>query len=247
VALAVAGIAASATAATDPELEIPEGAVAARYLNNVDGDTITVELLNFRGEFEQVEIELIGIDAPEFSRTADAESDCYGPEARSKVDSVLVAAKNDTVWLESDIDDEAEDGALWRYVWFVSIIDQKVHFLNLDLVRDGFALAVEQEPNLAHQDELDDAERAAISAGMGLWLTCDASVSMDASLEEDGRPDRDPIDRTKVPVEDDPEAACALFDFYDEAQDLLEQFPELAEQLDPDGNGIACELFFNLK
>lgn len=136
-------------------------------------------------------------------------------------------------------------GRLLRYVWYVSTIDEKVHFLNADLVRDGYALAKTFQPNDSRQDVLDEAENDAITAAAGMWLACDGSVSMDPSLE-DGEPDSAPIDRTRTPVEDDPEATCAFFDTYDDAQEMLDIFPELADQLDPDGDGVACDRYFGL-
>jgi len=133
-----------------------------------------------------------------------------------------------------------------RYVWYVSEIDGEVHFLNADLVRDGYALAKSYPPNTTRQDELDEAEDDAIRASNGMWLECDASVSGDPSNEQDGRPDDAPIDRTQEPVEENAEAACSMFDVYDEAQELLDEFPELASELDADGDGIACESYFDV-
>jgi hypothetical protein len=132
-----------------------------------------------------------------------------------------------------------------RYVWYVSEIDGKVHLLNEELVAQGYALAKSYRPNTARQDDLDAAESSAIRGGRGMWLTCDGSVSMDPSLE-DGEPDDAPIDRTQTPVEVDEEAVCSLFEYYDEAQDFMDEYPEIAEELDPDGDGIACDSYFDL-
>jgi micrococcal nuclease len=245
VALMFSGFASSlAQSRDDEELEIPEDAQPARYVENIDGDTIIVEMENSSGNLREHKVRLIGTDTPENSYSFGNEPECYGQEATSKTDSVLVTAEDDTIWLEADEADRDPYGRLLRYVWYVSEIDGKVHFLNEDLVREGYALAKTYQPNVARQDELDDAEDAAIREGRGMWLECDASVSMDPSQEEDGEPDDAPIDRTQVPVEDEAEVACSMFDTYDEAQDLLDEFPELAEELDADGDGIACETYF---
>jgi micrococcal nuclease len=241
--LSPVGVAASSQ---DGEQAIPEDAVPARYIENIDGDTIIVEMENRSGNLREYTVRMIGIDTPETNFSYGNEPECYGKEATSKTDSLLVTAEDDIVWLEADRRDKDPYGRLLRYVWYVSTIDDEVHFLNADLVREGYALAKDYEPNTARQDELDDAEDAAITGGRGMWLACDASVSMDPSLEEDGAPDDAPIDRTQTPVEDDPEAACSMFDTWADAQDALIEFPELAEYLDPDGNGVACQDYFNL-
>jgi len=45
-------------------------------------------------------------------------------------------------------------------------------FVNLALVAGGFATTLRLPPNTAHADALADAERAARSAGRGLWGAC---------------------------------------------------------------------------
>lgn len=241
----IASVGAGAAQDRDEELEIPEDAQPARYIENIDGDTIIVEMENRNGNLREYTVRLIGIDSPETSYSFGNEPECFGEDAKNKTDSLLVTAEDNTVWLEADESDRDPYGRLLRYVWYVSEIDEKVHFLNADLVREGYALAKSYRPDTARQDELDEAEADAIRAAAGMWLECDASVSMDPSLE-DGEPDDVPIDRTAVPVEDEDEWACAMFDIYDDAQDLLDEFPELAEELDADGNGIACETFFDV-
>jgi len=219
----------------DDELVIPDGAEPARYVENIDGDTIMVELENRNGIPREYTVRLIGIDTPETSYSYGNEPECFGMDAKNKTDSLLVTAEDNTIWLEADEADRDPYGRLLRYVWYVSEIDGDVHFLNEDLVREGNALAKTYQPNTARQDELDDAEDDAIRAAAGMWLECDASVSMDPSLEENGEPD-----------DEDAEVACAMFDIYDEAQDLLDEFPELADELDADGDGIACETYFDV-
>ncbi len=234
------------SAAKEPDLAIPEDAVPARYIENIDGDTIVVEMANKNGNLREYTVRMIGIDTPETNYSFGNEPECYGKEATSKTDSLLVTAIDDVVWLEKDVSDKDNYGRLLRYVWYESSIDQKVHLLNADLVREGYALAKTYRPNDSRQDELDEAEEDAITASAGMWLSCDGSVSADPSLETGGQPDQTPIDRTQTPVEDEEEAACSFFQTYDEAQDLFDFFPELADQLDPDGNGIACEDYFNV-
>ena len=111
---------------------------------------------------------------------------------------------------------------------------------------EGYALAKTYRPNTAYQDELDDAEEVAITEGRGMWLACDGSVSLDPTLEADGEPDADRIDRTLTPVTEDEDAVCSFFDTFDQAQDFLDAYPEVAEIIDPDGDGLACEAYFRV-
>jgi micrococcal nuclease len=227
--------------AQEPEWELPADAVRAELVDVVDGDTFDVDLLDGSRRSEE-RVRLIGIDTPETSYAFGNEPECYGPEAARRTESLLVAA--DEIWLSEDVDPEDRYGRLLRYVWYVSPVDGEVHFLNRELVAEGYALAKTYRPNTEYQRELEDAQEVAIREGRGLWLACDASVSMDPTLEADGRPDEESIDRTRTPVSEDEEAACSLFNTYDEAQDFLAEFPEVADLIDPDADGRACEGYF---
>lgn len=119
-----------------------------------DGDTIEVE---FEGVRERVRY--IGIDTPEFDDDRSAIRDL----ARLASDANRRLVSGRTVQLEFDRDRRDRYGRLLAYV---SIGDTLV---NEWLVRGGFAEARDYPPNLAHQDRLDDAERAARSAGLLLW------------------------------------------------------------------------------
>ena len=230
---------AAPTAAQEPEWQLPEDAEQVELVRVIDGDTFDVELID-SGREER--IRMIGIDTPETSDSFGNQPECYGEEATRRTESILVSA--DEIWISEDIDPEDDFDRLLRYVWYRSPIDDEVHFLNRELVAEGYALAKTYRPNTAYQDELDDAEEVAITEGRGLWLECDASVSMDPDEERDGQPDSDPIDRTKTPVEDDEDAVCSFFFNVDEAQDFLDEYPDLADLLDPDGDGLACEDYF---
>lgn len=227
----------------DEEDQIPAGAVQVEFVDVIDGDTIDVDF--DLGPGEDIErVRMIGIDTPEVSYAFGNEPECYGEQATRKTESVLVAAEE--IWLERDVSETDPYDRLLRYVWFVSHVDGKVYLLNEVLVEEGFAEARTYRPDTAYQDRLDDAERRAIEGGRGMWLSCDASVSMDPDLEDpDAGPDDVPIDRTLTPVVDE-EAACSFFDTWDDAYEFYLLFPELEESLDPDGNGIPCEVYFDL-
>ena len=118
--------------------------------------------------------------------------------------------------------------------------------LNRELVAEGYALAKEYRPNTAYADELEAAEEVAITEGRGMWLACDGSVSLDPTLEARGAPDRERIDRTLTPVTEDEDAVCSFFDSFDQAQDFMDAYPEVADIIDPDGDGLACEAYFGV-
>ncbi|MDQ3044451.1 MAG: thermonuclease family protein [Chloroflexota bacterium] len=211
----------------------------AEVVEVIDGDTLRVRI---GGQIDLVR--LTGIDTPEVSGPY-RDAGCFG-DAASELAAGLVPAGS-VVALERDTSDRDQFDRLLRYVWIVTELpngDEEVRLLNEALVRDGYALARTYTPTIAHQDALDEAERAAIRAAAGMWLTCDDSVSLDPALEDDSGPDRTPIDTTRVPPNVEADAACALFDTFQEAQDLLDLYPELTDILDPDSDGLACEGWF---
>ena len=156
----------------------------------VDGDTIEVE----GGE----KVRYIGIDTPE---TVDPRKpvQCFGIEA-SKKNKELVEGK--TVRLEKDITDRDKYGRLLRYVWvddpsagsgqapstsFDSAQDRglgQVLFVNLELVKQGFASSYTYPPDIKYQKEFLAAEREAREAERGLWKACPISVVPTVQIQE---------------------------------------------------------------
>ena len=224
------------------EDELPDDAQEAYFVDIVDGDTFEAEILDDDGRTSDVTIRMIGIDTPETSYSYGNEPECYGQEAKSRTEGLLLYAEE--IWLVADVEDTDDFGRLLRYVYFRSDIDGNIYLLNEVLVREGYALAKTYRPNTAHQDELDRAERRAIENANGMWLTCDASVSMDPDLEQDGQPDDEPADVSDGAPASEEDAACALFDTQEQAQEVLDEFPELADSIDLDQDGEACEDWF---
>lgn len=127
-----------------------------RVTRVIDGDTVEIE----GGE----RVRYIGIDTPE---TVDPRQpiQCFGVEA-SKKNKELVEGK--TVRLEKDVTDRDKYGRLLRYVWVDDL------FVNLELVKQGFATSYSYPPDIKHQAEFLAAEREAREAGRGLWGACPA-------------------------------------------------------------------------
>ncbi|TSC53434.1 MAG: micrococcal nuclease [Parcubacteria group bacterium LiPW_39] len=128
----------------------------------IDGDTIEIE----GGE----RVRYIGIDTPE---TVDPRQpvQCFGIEA-SKKNKDLVEGK--MVRLEKDITDRDKYNRLLRYVWVGDL------FVNLELVKQGFAYSYSYPPDIKYQDQLVKVQQEAREAKRGLWDACpdDPRVSL---------------------------------------------------------------------
>ena len=132
----------------------------------VDGDTIEIE----GGE----KVRYTGVDTPE---TVDPRKpvQCFGIEA-SKKNKELVEGK--TVRLGKDITDRDKYSRLLRYVWVDDL------FVNLELVKQGFANSYSYPPDIKYQKEFLAAEKEAREAERGLWKACTVSVAPTVQIQE---------------------------------------------------------------
>jgi endonuclease YncB( thermonuclease family) len=217
------------------EERVPDGAERVELVQVIDGDTFDADFELGRGE-RISRVRLIGIDTPETSYSYGNEPECFGEQAKAEVFRRLADAAE--IWLEADVAESDDKGRLLRYAW---LVDERgeVQFLNEELVRAGFAEAKSYRPNTSRQRELDRAEGDAIDANAGMWAGCDALGNSYAD------PVSDSDDAGGAPVADGTEGACAVFASFDDAQIFYEVFPEIADQVDPDDNGTACELYFS--
>ena len=104
---------------------------------------------------------LIGIDTPELRPSVE----CYALEARDRLRELL--PQGAAVWVAQDQGALDQYGRSLLYLW-----TERGDFVNLQLVAEGYASAVDIAPNDAYWPELLDAERAARDAGLGLWGHC---------------------------------------------------------------------------
>jgi len=125
-----------------------------RVARVVDGDTIEIE----GGEH----VRYIGMNTPE---TVDPRRpvQCFGKEASNK-NKELVEGKD--VRLEKDISERDKFGRLLRYVYLDKM------FVNLELVKEGYAYATSYPPDIKYQDLFRKAEREAREQKRGLWRAC---------------------------------------------------------------------------
>ena len=147
------------TTATDGAL--PEGA-NARSIRVVDGDTLLADISG-----TQEHVRLIGIDTPE---TVDPRRpvQCFGKEASRRLHELLP----DGTALRLERGAEARD-KYGRLLAYVHRADDDL-FVNLALVRDGFAVILTIPPNVEFSGEFRAAERDARAANRGLWGACPA-------------------------------------------------------------------------
>jgi len=144
----------SSQKATDGQNNSDSGLI--KVIRVVDGDTIEIE----GGE----KVRYIGMDTPE---TVDPRKpvQCFGVEASAK-NKELVDGK--MARLEKDITDRDKYNRLLRYIWVGDT------FINLELVKQGFAYSYSYPPDIKYQDQIVKAQQEATEAKRGLWNACPA-------------------------------------------------------------------------
>ena len=140
------------------------GDAMATVTDVIDGDTIDVRV---DGRDERVR--LIGIDTPE-TRKPDAPIECYGPEASAFTAALLPAGT--AVRIERDTVGRDDYGRLLGYVHLVDPAGRPTTFVNLEIVREGYATPLSIEPNSTFAGDFAAAARAAEAADLGLWAAC---------------------------------------------------------------------------
>jgi micrococcal nuclease len=137
-----------------------------RVTRVVDGDTIEIE----GGE----RVRYIGIDTPE---TVDPRKpvQCFGKEASAK-NKELVEGK--TVRLEKDTTDRDKYNRLLRYIYVGDT------FINLELVKQGFAYSYSYPPDIQFQKEILTAQQEAEKNKTGLWNACPVKAEKSATVPQ---------------------------------------------------------------
>jgi micrococcal nuclease len=117
-----------------------------------DGDTVSVILHN-----TEKKVRLIGIDAPELAQKP------WGEEAKKYLESLLTA-NNWEVTLEYDVEQNDQYGRILAYLW-----TEDGKFINLMMVRNGYAMLYTVSPNAKHAGELKAAQKEARDGRHGIW------------------------------------------------------------------------------
>ncbi len=132
----------------------PGGAVTFRVKEVVDGDTIVLE--------DGTKVRYIGLNTPERDRPFYEEA----TEANRKLtDGREVRLELDTVEID-------QYGRTLAYVFVGET------FVNLELLRQGYANVFTVPPNVKYEERFREAEREAREAGRGLWATKETDVKI---------------------------------------------------------------------
>ena len=147
---------------SSPETDAGDQAVTANatVVRIVDGDTIVADV-----DGQEESVRLIGIDTPESVKVG-SEVECFGKEASAHARELLDAG--DPVRLELDAEARDRYDRLLAYVYRA---DDGL-FVNLAMVRDGYANSYTFPPNVTHTDDFRDAAATARENGVGLWSAC---------------------------------------------------------------------------
>lgn len=139
----------------------PMGATRSEVAYVHDGDTLYLQPEGTHSRDDQIKVRLIGIDTPEIGDYRE----CFGYEARDYLRQLLPEGTD--VWIMPDREEFDRHGRSLLYLWTMD--DRSV---NLDLVRNGYALALNIAPSNTYWQQFDAAEAAARNAGAGLWGSC---------------------------------------------------------------------------
>lgn len=148
-------------------VDLPTDAERARVVSHVDGDTIR---LRAEGEGEalaggeETKVRLLEIDTPEVARSG-SPGECFADEASDALRRMLPVGAE--VLVEADEQLLDPYGRTLLYLW-----TPDGAFVNLELVRQGYARAVLYEPNDEYIEQLRRAESRARAAHRGLWGAC---------------------------------------------------------------------------
>jgi len=177
------------------------------------------------------EVRLIGLDTPE-TKDPDEGVEPYGKEASNFTESVL---KGEKVELEFDSGKKDQHGRLLAYVYPMG-----EEMFNEDLLKQGYAQVYTVSPNDKYEDKFGAAQDEARKGDLGIWgLPKDEQCQLanHGNGIGEGSPGCQKKEAAPAPSEDLYD--CSDFSTQAEAQGFL--LPGDPYNLDPDGDGVACE------
>jgi micrococcal nuclease len=125
-----------------------------------DGDTLTVSVSG-----RQETLRLIGVDTPETVHPTKPVQ-CWGPEASAHTKGLFPPGTK--VFLARDAEARDKYGRFLAYVYRA----RDNLFLNMELVRGGWARPYPFEPNTSLSVDFATAANAAQQERLGLWAHC---------------------------------------------------------------------------
>jgi len=135
-----------------------------KVMEVIDGDTIRVKGVDNGKVFR---VRYLGIDAPEFEGVS--YETCFNSESTDK-NRELVLGKE--LLLEFDKDKYDRFGRVLAYVYTLNNGGGKELFVNLELLKGGYARFYLDKQNILHQDRLARAANSAQGNFLGLWGSC---------------------------------------------------------------------------
>ena len=136
--------------------------VSAEIVYVIDGDTIIVSM-NGREE----KVRMIGIDAPESVSATEEENTVYGEKASVYTKANLQEGKK--VYLTFDQERTDIYGRTLAYIWLDKDFTDMNNLYQNQMISDGYAIAVQYEPNTLYWQVLEASMLEAITNKSGLW------------------------------------------------------------------------------
>jgi micrococcal nuclease len=130
--------------------------------------THVVDAIDVRIGGRDERVRLIGIDTPE-TKKPNSPVECYGPEASAFTTSLLPVGS--VVRIERDVVGRDDYGRLLGYVHLLTGHGADT-FVNMEIIRRGYATPLTIEPNSVFASEFAEAARDAEAAALGLWAAC---------------------------------------------------------------------------
>ena len=184
----------------------------------VDGDTLKIS----SGEV----VRLIGIDSPETKAP-------YYSEAKSKLTGLTL---NKKVRLEKDISEVDRYGRLLRYIYVGDL------FVNLEMVKQGFATAYTYPPDVRYSQQFVAAEKEARDGKKGLWSGSASQGVTPVAPAITQTPPPSGGSGYSLPPCASSDCDCGHFSTHAYAQWFHDNYdPTDQHKLDRDGDGLACE------
>jgi micrococcal nuclease len=137
-------------ASLDEDANTSQGRTSARVTKHTDGDTLWLSGIG--------KVRLIGVDTPEVY----GDDECYGRRASAFVERTVPLGSAVSYRLGTEERDRY--GRALAYVYL-----DRGRFLNLLLIRRGFAQVLTVPPNVEFAERFARAARGARAAGRGLW------------------------------------------------------------------------------
>jgi micrococcal nuclease len=170
----------------------------------VDGDT--VELADGR------RVRYLGINTPERGQPLFQEA--------TAANRRLTEGRR--AWLVLDTQQTDRFGRVLAYLWVGE------RFVNLELVRQGYANAYTEPPNVRYSEEILAAEQEARRAGLGLWAMADLPIRIREIHYDAPGPDHENPNGEWIAIENEGSLAVDLLEFSlkDEANHIY-TFPSM--------------------